>query len=59
MLCNVCRCWGKRINDMHRSELSRKVCGWLVRGGSAELLWQFTVAIKSDPVVSEVVNTLQ
>ncbi len=35
MLCDVCRCWGKRINDMHRSELSRKVCGRLVRGGIA------------------------
>ena len=40
----------RRMNDMCRDELSRKDCGWLVRGGSAELLWQFTVAIKSDPV---------
>ena len=30
---------GRRMNDMCRDELSRKDCGWLVRGGSAELLW--------------------
>jgi len=23
------------MNDMRRSELSRKVCGWIVRGGIA------------------------
>ena len=27
--------WGREMNDMRRSELSRKVCGWLVRGGIA------------------------
>ena len=30
----VC-CRGRRINDMRRSELSRKDCAWLVRVGSA------------------------
>ena len=35
MLCDVCRCWGKRINDMRRSELSREVCGWVVCFGNA------------------------
>ena len=27
------------MNDMRRSELSRKVCGWLVRGDGEECVW--------------------